>query len=236
MINGVEASSAPNAAATTENGDEKTAQESVAKTQKKKKDKTTIPEDTSEKKATPDRFILFVGNLPYDASKEQIEAHFSKISPSSVRLATNKGTKKSKGFAFLEFDHYDKMKTCLKLYHHSIFGPEAKEKGGKPTDRAKDDEEEQTRKGEQAQKGRRINVELTVGGGGKGKERNSKIKSKNQRLEEERERRRIKEKAEREQAGPKKKGPPETGANATAVDSKDARGDIHPSRLARVSH
>lgn len=28
---------------------------------------------------------------------------------------------KSKGYAFLEFDGYDHMKTCLKLFHHSNF-------------------------------------------------------------------------------------------------------------------
>jgi nucleolar protein 6 len=28
---------------------------------------------------------------------------------------------KSKGYAFLEFDGYDHMKTCLKLFHHSMF-------------------------------------------------------------------------------------------------------------------
>lgn len=28
---------------------------------------------------------------------------------------------KARGFAFLEFEAYDRMKTCLKLYHHSSF-------------------------------------------------------------------------------------------------------------------
>lgn len=28
---------------------------------------------------------------------------------------------KCRGFGFIEFDHYDRMKTCLKLYHHSMF-------------------------------------------------------------------------------------------------------------------
>lgn len=48
--------------------------------------------------------------------------HFEKIQPSSARLATEKGDSgKCRGFAFLEFDNYDRMKTCLKLYHHSSF-------------------------------------------------------------------------------------------------------------------
>ncbi|KAJ9608435.1 hypothetical protein H2200_007423 [Cladophialophora chaetospira] len=196
---------------------------------KKSKKKSKDQDDTDEKTSTPARFIVFVGNLPYDVTVDQIKAHFSKISPSSVRLATAKGTGKSKGFAFLEFDNYDKMKTCLKLYHHSLFDPEAREK---ERDVAEDGDE-QTGRGAK-KKGRRINVELTAGGGGKSKERKDKIKSKNQKLEEERERRRLREKAEKETAGPKKHAAPETGANATEI--KDTRGDIHPSRLSRVSH
>jgi len=49
---------------------------------------------------------------------------------------TDKNTGKSKGCAFVDFDGYDKMKTCLKLYHHSVFKDGTK-------------------------KGRQINVELT---------------------------------------------------------------------------
>ncbi|OCT53105.1 RNA binding protein [Cladophialophora carrionii] len=188
--------------------------------------------DDGDKKSAPARFICFVGNLPYDATLDQINAHFSKIAPTSVRHATEKASGKSKGYAFLEFDHYDKMKTCLKLYHHSIFDPEAKGEGKDAADAQQDDKEQTKTSGKQ--KGRRINVELTAGGGGKSKARKARINSKNQKLEEERGRRRLKEKAEREQGSRKHKAPPETGANT--VEVKDTRGDIHPSRLSRVSH
>lgn len=47
--------------------------------------------------------------------------HFAKVQPTSIRHSTHKETGKSKGFAFLEFSGYDRMKTCLKLYHHSSF-------------------------------------------------------------------------------------------------------------------
>lgn len=56
------------------------------------------------------------------------------------------------------------MKTCLKLYHHSIF-----DDGVSPP--------------------RKINVELTAGGGGKTKHRQAKINEKNEKLNEERTRR-----------------------------------------------
>ena len=60
------------------------------------------------------------GNLPFTATQESVENHFCKINPMSVRLATEKGnSSKCRGFAFLEFQNYDRMQTCLKLYHHS---------------------------------------------------------------------------------------------------------------------
>ena len=62
-----------------------------------------------------------LGNLPYTATDESISKHFAKVQPKSIRHRTEKGKQKSKGFAFLEFEGYDRMKTCLKLYHGSSF-------------------------------------------------------------------------------------------------------------------
>ncbi|KAL4973767.1 hypothetical protein BDW66DRAFT_99207 [Aspergillus desertorum] len=125
-------------------------------------------EQESKRAAVPKqkaaRFIVFVGNLPYSANTESLKAHFEKIQPISVRVATqpDKPTK-CRGFGFVEFDNYDRMKTCLKLYHHSSF-----DDGKYPP--------------------RRINVELTAGGGGKSEHRKAKIEYKNQKLAEERKR------------------------------------------------
>ncbi|KAI5292879.1 hypothetical protein KEM52_005993 [Ascosphaera acerosa] len=80
----------------------------------------TQGEEGAASKGKPARFIVFVGNLPFGTTQEQVQEHFAKIKPSQVRLATEKDSKKSRGFAFVEFDHYDRMKTCLKLYHHSL--------------------------------------------------------------------------------------------------------------------
>ncbi|KIW25070.1 uncharacterized protein PV07_10742 [Cladophialophora immunda] len=228
------------AAASTEPspGDAKT-QEKVAKTREERKSSTSQEDDGEKKTATPTRFIVFVGNLPFETTSAQIKEHFSKLSPTSVRHSTEKKTGKSKGFAFVEFDSYDKMKTCLKLYHHSMFDPAGKDRGTGGADDGRNTGDQPSQRREKKSKGRRINVELTAGGGGKGKDRRAKIKTKNEKLQEERERRRLKEKAEREKAGSNRKGPPETGANATAVaggEVKDDRGDIHPSRLSRVRH
>lgn len=78
------------------------------------------------------------------------------LAPSSVRLLTDKVTKKPRGIAFLEFSNFSDLDLALSK-HHSDF------------------------------KGRRINVELTVGGGGnKSENRKKKIKVKNEGLAEER--------------------------------------------------
>jgi nucleolar protein 6 len=62
------------------------------------------------------------GNLPYSANLESLTKHFEKNPPASIRVATKKeDSRKCRGFAFIEFDNFDRMKTCLKLYHHSMF-------------------------------------------------------------------------------------------------------------------
>jgi nucleolar protein 6 len=56
------------------------------------------------KAAEGSRFIVFVGNLSYTTTKEDLEKHFASAGGLvSVRLLTDKETKKPKGFAFLEF-------------------------------------------------------------------------------------------------------------------------------------
>ncbi|KAG9228246.1 hypothetical protein BJ875DRAFT_500883 [Amylocarpus encephaloides] len=149
------------------------------KSEKKKRQrgkKKKSPEGEESSKAP--RFIVFIGNLPFTATTASITSHFSTVHPQSVRHLTQKDDpRKSKGCAFVEFEGYDHMKTCLKLFHHSMF----------------DD-------GVSAP--RRINVELTAGGGGNTKDRRTKIQDKNTKLNEERVRRlQEEEKAKWEKAG-----------------------------------
>lgn len=67
------------------------------------------------------RFILFVGNLPYKITEEDILAHFKNCKPSSVRLRTDKGC------AFIEYKNEDLkeskrlMDIALRL-HKSVLG------------------------------------------------------------------------------------------------------------------
>ncbi|KAI4258873.1 MAG: hypothetical protein LQ352_000986 [Teloschistes flavicans] len=136
---------------------------------------TTTPGDAKNQrkpslgpsKHTSQRYIVFVGNLPYSATEESIRRHFARLVPLSVRHRCDKDSGRSKGFAFLEFHDFDRMKTCLKALHHSSF-----EDGISPA--------------------RMINVELTAGGGGsKSKDRRIKLKAKNEKLKQERARRRL---------------------------------------------
>jgi nucleolar protein 6 len=229
-----------------ENEDSKAAQPKPKKRQKNKVD-TAAGEtsakngDTSEK---THRFILFVGNLPYSATDVALRAHFKKLEPYTLRHRTDPKTKKSKGFAFLEFENYDRMKTCLKLYHHSMFDPN----GTQPVaDEVGDGEEDSASKLKNVKDGknaRRINVELTAGGGGKAEGRKEKIRAKNERLGEQRQRRAEAERKEREKKA-RKEG--ETNDHKNLKSKKNDKkaeeakapqeemGAMHPSRLARIA-
>jgi len=187
---------------------------------KKAGDATTAAAEGDESAAAKNqRFIVFIGNLPFTATTEQITEHFASIQPQSVRHSTEKGTNKSKGFAFLEFANYDRMKTCLKLYHHSMFDSGVGGERGK----------------------RRINVELTAGGGGsKSEGRKEKLKEKNVRLNEQRQRRAEAEaKQEKRKAAKeaKKNGAPgaDKGEEAPEAEADAAIPEgIHPARLAML--
>ncbi|KAF1975452.1 RNA-binding domain-containing protein [Bimuria novae-zelandiae CBS 107.79] len=173
-----------------------------------------------EQEADPNaRFIVFIGNLPFTATKEDIEEHFAKLKPFEVRLRTYKDTGKSMGCAFIEFERFDHMQTALMKYHHSIV-PDPKRK-----------------------EGRKINVELSAGGGGNTAARKDKIAAKNEKLAEERQRKhdnRAENEAKREERRAKKSGKPvKEGAAAGETDEaaaeEPANEGIHPARLAMMS-
>lgn len=65
------------------------------------------------------RFILFVGNLPYDVTQEQLSAHFKSCKPDRIRI------RQDKGIAFMEFDNdtkeiQHKMGVALALHHSTM--------------------------------------------------------------------------------------------------------------------
>ncbi|KAG7664485.1 NOP6 [[Candida] subhashii] len=64
------------------------------------------------------RFIVFVGNLPYDITQVELVSHFKNSNPDRIRI------RQDKGIAFLEFDNdtqeiQSKMELALRM-HHSL--------------------------------------------------------------------------------------------------------------------
>lgn len=65
------------------------------------------------------RFILFVGNLPYDIKTEELDNHFKSCKPDRFRI------RQDKGIAFLEFDNdtkeiQSKMESALRMHHSDL--------------------------------------------------------------------------------------------------------------------
>lgn len=223
------------------------------KKSRKKKKNTTAGEPTNaaattdgaaaDAPKTKSKFILFIGNLPYKTTDASLLQHFKSLQPFNLRHRTEPGSKKSKGFAFLEFENYDRMKTCLKLFHHSMFDPDVIDDKTAATSKAKAAAGGSTSVGYNGRKPkdhtRKINVELTAGGGGKTEGRMEKIKVKNERLEEQRKRRAEAEKKDKDRKEKKeriKAGKEGTGANAEAKAEEEVPAEtsgIHPSRLRR---
>ncbi|KAF2757459.1 hypothetical protein EJ05DRAFT_500996 [Pseudovirgaria hyperparasitica] len=205
-------------------GNRENAQQKDGKPKHIKKASSGQNDDEGNGEAKEHRFICFIGQLPKTSTVEHVKQHFAKIEPESIRLSTDKQTGKGKGFGFIEFADYDRMKTCLKLYHHSLFD-------------------------DGISKPRKINVELTAGGGGaKSEVRALRIREKNAKLDDERARRRENEDAEKtveqKQAEREKKkkargkkskeGEPEADTGPAVDDNGESTEGIHPARLAML--
>ncbi|XP_048730135.2 uncharacterized protein LOC125647495 [Ostrea edulis] len=106
----------------------------------------------SPSKLLPQKYVLFVGNLPYTITKEQLEEHFRKTGGvKAIRIPKGKGTGMSKGFAYVELKDRISHGIALRLHHTTLAG-------------------------------RKINVEFTSHGNGKSEARKEKLKLKNLKL------------------------------------------------------
>jgi len=51
---------------------------------------------------------LYVGNLPFETSDEDLKAHFEQVAPvSSAKVIMDRETGRSRGFGFVEMDESD---------------------------------------------------------------------------------------------------------------------------------
>lgn len=65
---------------------------------------------------------LYVGNLPYSASEEDIKAHFSKAgNVTSVALIIDRETKRPKGFGFVEFSSNEEAQKAINMFNGQSF-------------------------------------------------------------------------------------------------------------------
>lgn len=72
---------------------------------------------------SPKKYVLFVSNLPYSVTKEQVEEHFKKTGGvKAVRIPKEKGTEKSKGFACIEFNSHISHRIALRLHNTTLGG------------------------------------------------------------------------------------------------------------------
>ncbi len=84
----------------------------------KKKRKTRRGKKGKGSNSAP-RFLLFVGNLPYDINETELLAHFAAANPDRIRIRTEKG------IAFLEFDGsgsdiQHKMEVALRMHRSTL--------------------------------------------------------------------------------------------------------------------
>ena len=78
---------------------------------------------------------IFVGNLSYETSQQDLETLFSEVGPvREVFLATDRDTQRPRGFAFVEFDDAAMVSTAIErldgaeLHGRSLRVSEARER------------------------------------------------------------------------------------------------------------
>ena len=66
---------------------------------------------------------LYVGNLPYNISDDQLSDMFAKFgTPDSAKVITDRDTGRSKGFGFVEFSNANEAKQALSMNGTDIGG------------------------------------------------------------------------------------------------------------------
>lgn len=69
---------------------------------------------------------LYVGNLPYTATDEELQSLFAPYgNPSSAKVITDRDTGRSKGFGFVEYSNDEEAKTAMAALNGKEFGGRA---------------------------------------------------------------------------------------------------------------
>lgn len=65
---------------------------------------------------------LFVGNLPYDATEDELRSHFSAAGTvTSVFIPLDRETSRPRGFAFIEFEEAGQAAAAIQQLHQKAF-------------------------------------------------------------------------------------------------------------------
>jgi RNA recognition motif-containing protein len=65
---------------------------------------------------------LYVGNLPYTATEDDLKEHFSKAgNVTSVALIKDRATGRAKGFGFVEMSSADEAQKAISMFHGQDF-------------------------------------------------------------------------------------------------------------------
>jgi cleavage stimulation factor subunit 2 len=65
---------------------------------------------------------VFVGNIPYDATEDELIQFFEKVGPViSFRLLRDKESQRSKGFGFCEFREKEYVQSAIRNLHNAEF-------------------------------------------------------------------------------------------------------------------
>lgn len=65
---------------------------------------------------------LYVGNLPYSASEDDLKAHFSAAGTvTSVALIKDRATGRAKGFGFVEMSSDEEAQKAISMFHGQDF-------------------------------------------------------------------------------------------------------------------
>lgn len=67
--------------------------------------------------------MLFVGNIPYDTTKQDLTSHFNKVGNIvHIRIPTEKGSNRPRGFAYVEVD----CETAYQVSYNRLDQPKKK--------------------------------------------------------------------------------------------------------------
>jgi RNA recognition motif-containing protein len=65
---------------------------------------------------------LYVGNLPYTATEDDLQTHFSQAgNVTSVALIKDKATGRAKGFGFVEMSSAEEAQKAISMFHGQDF-------------------------------------------------------------------------------------------------------------------